>query len=181
MGIFQHIRNLVGGRPQASDEQLATVLEGFDDYCQKLIGAVDASWDASTRMRSVEYCVFLYGAALAIVRGNGREDAYSVAMLGPYLSRFMDWQLSVRWLLECEAEMAKSPRLQGVQAAGGNTAQAVLLAGSQGRSEDLNRPHNTQLLIQIFSEVRKLMADKTATDEPLFTTSGQLYDSVVGK
>jgi len=52
-------------------------------------------------------------------------------------------------VLECENELGKSKRLQGVQAAGGNTAQAVLLAGSQGRSEDLSKPLNMQLLFQI--------------------------------
>jgi len=166
---------------KASVEELADVLAGFDDYSRQFVGAVDANWNASTRMRSVEYCVFLYGAAIAVVRGYGYEDEYSVAILGPYFSRFMDWQLSMPWLLQCETELSKSPRLRGVQAAGANTAQAVLLAASQRRSEDLSRPHNMELLILIFSELRKLMAEKAATDEPLFGASGKLYESVVSK
>ena len=162
------------------DEDLQTLLEGFDDYSQKLILAIDPCWDASNRMQSVEYCLFLYGAALGIARGKQLDDEYCVAIFGPYLSRFMDWRISTPWLLQCEAEMVKSHRLQGVRSAGANTATAVILAGSQGRSDDLNSPRNMELLIQIFSELRKLIDDREASDEHLFQASGLLYDSVVG-
>ena len=106
------------------DEDLQTLLEGFDDYSQKLILAIDPCWDASNRMQSVEYCLFLYGAALGIARGKQLDDEYCVAIFGPYLSRFMDWRISTPWLLQCEAEMVKSHRLQGVRSAGANTATA---------------------------------------------------------
>lgn len=166
---------------QESNEELQRLLARFDDYSQKLLLVVDQQWDPSKRMRSVEYCLFLYGAALAIARGYGRGDAYCFVILQPYLSRFMELKFSVRWLLACEAEMVKSRRLQGVQAAGGNTAQAVMLAGSQGRSEALNSPWNIQLLLQTFSELRKLMDDQSASDEPIFAASGALYNSVAGE
>ena len=162
------------------DDQFNPLLVGFDDYSQTFILAIDPRWDASQRMQSVEYCLFLYGAALAIVRGQQLSDEHCVAIFGPYLSRFMDWRLSGLWLVECETEMGKSSRLQGVRAAGANTATAVLLAGSQGRSDDLNSPRNMELLIQIFSELKKLIDDRKTSDENLFQTSCLLYDSVVG-
>jgi hypothetical protein len=104
-------------------------------------------------MLNVEYCAFLHGATLAIVRSYGQDDAHSAAILGRYLSCFMDWEFSVGWLLNCEAELRYSPRLQSLQTAGGNTAQAVLLA-SGGPSDFLRRPQNFQILLEIFAEVR---------------------------
>lgn len=161
------------------DDNLRQTLAGFDDYCQKIIAALDPLWDASTRVHNMEYCLFLYGAALAIARGSGRNDSYSAILWAPYLSQFMDLEDSIDWTTSCEIALGKSRRLQGMKAAGGNTAQAVLYAGSHGRTDDLNSPQNKQFLAQIFSELRKMMDNEAISDELLFESSGLLYDSVV--
>jgi len=57
MGLLQRIGNLFGRSSRASDEQLDTLLAGFDEYSQKFILGVDPRWDASTRMHNVEYCL----------------------------------------------------------------------------------------------------------------------------
>ncbi|HXJ61307.1 MAG TPA: hypothetical protein VNU68_32075 [Verrucomicrobiae bacterium] len=176
MEVLKRIFDLFGlfrFSSSASDEELRAALEGFDWYSQYLMKAVDPQWDPSTRIRNIEYCAFLYGATLAIVRGYGREDADSAGVLRRYLSRFVDWEFSVGWLLNCEAELSCSPRLQSVQAAGGNTAQAVLLA-SREQSDVLRHPQNLQLLMEIFSEVRKLMDDRATPGECLFAASNRL-------
>ena len=179
MSLVKRILIFLGLSSPASDESLLTALEGFDFYTQRLMSAVDPQWDGSTRMHNLEYCAFLHGASLAIARSYGREDADAVAILGSYLSHFMDQQFAVGWLLNCEAELSRSPRLQTVQAAGGNTVQAAL-AVSRGQSNVLSHPQNFQLLFEIFAEVRKLMNDRAASDECLFATSSIFYDAVVG-
>ena len=164
---------------EGPDKDLRLALTGFDDYSQKLITAVDQHWNPSMRMQNMEYFLFLYGAMLAIARGYGRKDDYPIGVLGPYVSFFMDWKDSIEWVFECEAALKKSLRLQGVLAAGGNTAQAVWTAGTQGRSHELSRDNNMRLLLEIFSELRKLMSDSTISDEALFGASEVLYDSVI--
>ena len=178
MEVFKRILDSVGFSLPTGDEDLRAALEGFDWYSQYLMLAIDPQWDASMRMRNIEYCAFLYGATVAIVQGYGREDADSAGILGRYLSRFMDWEFSVGWLRNCEAELSWSPRLQGVQKAGRHTAQALLLA-SREESDILRHPQNLQLLMEIFAEVRRLMEDRAASDERLFAASAQLYHSVV--
>ena len=177
MGVLASTFALLGFSSPAGDESLRIALEEFDWYSQHLMMAVDPQWDPATRMHNVEYCAFLDGAALAIVRGHGQEDAHSTPLLGRYLSRFMDWEFSVGWLLNCQAELSRSPRLQGVQAAGVNTAQAVWLA-NRGQPDILRRPDNFQRLMKIFAEVRHLMEDRAACEEHLLATSRQLSDSV---
>lgn len=181
MGIFHRIRKMIGKSTQDGDEHLHNLLAGFDDYCQKCLIIVDKEWDASKRMRSIEYCLFLYGAALAISRGSGRGDGYSAVLWSPYISRFMELSFALRWTLACEEKMCNSKRLQGVRAAGANTAHAVFFAGSRGRSDILNSYWNKNLIIQIFGNLRKLIDDENKSDEPIFAASGELYDSVVGE
>jgi hypothetical protein len=163
-----------------SNDDLQRLLAHFDAYSQKLLCAVDGSWNTATRMQSIEYTIFLYGAALAIVRGYGQGDAFSPAILVPYLSRFLGAERAMRWLVACEQESATSRRLKGVHAAGANTAQAVLAAASQGRAQSLNGARNSQVLFSAFSELRRLMDDQDAPDDGLFAASCALYDSVVG-
>jgi hypothetical protein len=166
------------GTQPHDDIELQRAFSLFDEYCQKLILAFDAPFDVSKRAFSIEYCAFLHGAALAIVRGYEREDREAAIVWLPYFSQFMELKLSVRYALGCESQMAKSRRLQGVEAAGGNTAQAVLAAWTRGRAEELNDPDNAALLPKIFSELCKLMVDERASDEELFSASTALYDSV---
>lgn len=163
-----------------SDEMLQGLLADFDVYSQNLLAAVDGGLDATKCMGSVEYTTFLYGAALAIVRGYRQQDAISAVILVPYLSRFMGAERAMRWLLACEREALNSTRLQGVHAAGNNTAQAVVFAATQGRPQLLNTDRTSELLFRIFSELRRLMVDSDAPDQALFVASGELCDSVLG-
>ncbi len=162
----------------ASDDSLHATLAQFDSYSQQFMSAVCPDWDASKRMLNLEYCAFLYGATLAIVADGGREDVNSARLLRGYLSYFMDSQFSVGWLLNCEDQLSRSPRLQTVQAAGRNTAQAVL-AASRGQA-NLNHPQNFQLLVETFAEVRTLMDDRAASGERLFATNDRFCDSLAG-
>jgi hypothetical protein len=159
----------------ATDADVRLALEGFDAYSQKLILGVDPSWDSKSRMNSIVYCLFQYGAALGCARGYGREDACSVTVFGPYLSQFMEWRLSIGWLLACE-QVSLSPRMQRVRAAGANTVQAVWSAAVRGRSEELSAPRNMELLIQLFSELRSLMAKTVGCDSFLLDHAKQLVE-----
>ncbi|MCH7573750.1 MAG: hypothetical protein IIA59_01370 [Candidatus Marinimicrobia bacterium] len=161
------------------EEGFRQVYEGFDDYCQQFIRVIDPKWDASTRMFNIEYCLFLYGAALAIARGTGREDGYSAVLWAPYLSLFMDLEDSTKWALKCEKECSKSVRLQEIRAAGNNTAQAVFYAGSHGRSGDLNTAENMNFLLLVFSELSKHMKEASTSGQGIVEASSLIYDSIV--
>ena len=179
MEVFKRFFGLLGLSLPTSDGDVRAALEEFDCYSQHLLLVVDPQWDASTRMLNVEYCAFLHGATLAILRSYGQDDEHSGSVLGRYLSCFMDWEFSLGWLQNCEAELRCSPRLQSLEAAGSHTAQAVLLASS-GPSDFLQRPQNFQVLMEIFAEVRNLMNDRVATNERLLEANGKLHQCVVG-